>query len=119
MATPMTPMMLAQAVADYREILTKIEGHIADNKADKVGEEMVNMLRQSVPMIEMVIMHCDNSARSTHNSHRPLSEYRSIGNIKVLGSNKADFKNWNEKFINAIAQGAGTPWRKFMKNLNK
>ena len=40
-------------------------------------------------------------------------------NLKVLGSNKSDFKSWNEKFINAITLGAGTPWRKFLMNLNK
>ena len=36
-----------------------------------------------------------------------------------LGVRQADFKNWNEKLINAVAQVLGTEWRKFMKNLNE
>ena len=64
-------------------------------------------------------MRHDNQFKGTQGARKPLSECRSINNLKILGSNKSDFKNWNEKFINAIAQGAGAPWRKFMKNLNK
>ena len=119
MATHGTSMMLQQAAADYRRCMARIDDHIVANKADKVGEEMVTMLRQSVGIIEMMIMQHDNMPRGTHSSHKPLSECKSVNNLKILGSNKSDFKNWNEKFINAIAQGAGTPWRKFMKHLNK
>ena len=119
MATHGASMMLQQAAADYRRCMARIDDHIVANKADdKVGEEMVTMLRQSVGVIEM-IMHQDNMGKGTHGSHKPLSECKSINSLKILGSNKSDFKNWNEKFINAIAQGAGSPWRKFMKNLNK
>ena len=39
--------------------------------------------------------------------------------FKVLGSDKADFKNWNEKLINAISQVLGSRWRKILKNLNE
>ena len=48
-----------------------------------------------------------------------MSESRCISNLKVLGSDKSEFKSWNEKLINAIAQSLGTPWRKYMRNLNK
>ena len=37
----------------------------------------------------------------------------------MLGSDKSEFKGWNEKFINAISQTLGTQWRKFMRNLNR
>ena len=39
--------------------------------------------------------------------------------MKTLGSDKAEFRMWNEKFINAIAQVLGTPWRTYMRNLNR
>ena len=38
---------------------------------------------------------------------------------KTLGSDKLEFKNWNEKFINATAQTFGMHWRTFMKSLNR
>ena len=86
MATHGTSMMLSQVAADYRRCMNRIDDHIAANKAHKVGEEMVFMLRQSVGIVEMLAMHHDNLARSTHNSHKPLSECKSVSNLKVLGS---------------------------------
>merc|ERR1711951_99651 len=50
---------------------------------------------------------------------KPLSESKCVGNLKNLGSDKSEFKFWNDKLINALAQTLGTPWRKFMRNLNK
>ena len=50
---------------------------------------------------------------------KPLAESKCIGNLKTLGSDKAEFKIWNDKFINAVAQTLGTPWRKYMRNLNR
>ena len=40
-----------------------------------------------------------------------------MGNLKTLGSKKEDFKNWNEKLINATTQVFGTEWRTFVKHL--
>ena len=37
-------------------------------------------------------------------SRRSLCETRSASNLKILGSKKEDFKNWNEKLINATTQ---------------
>ena len=50
---------------------------------------------------------------------KPLSESKCISNLKVLGCDKSEFKNWNEKLINAVSQSFGAPWRKFMKHLNR
>ena len=35
---------------------------------------------------------------------KPLAESKCIGNMKTLGSDKAEFRVWNDKFINATAQ---------------
>ena len=58
-----------------------------------------------------------NKARES--SRRPLGESKCISNLRTLGSDKAEFKNWNDRFVNAIAQVLGSPWRKFLRNLNR
>ena len=50
---------------------------------------------------------------------KSLAESKCIWNMKTLGSDKAEFRMWNEKFINAVAQVLGTSWRKYMRNLNR
>ena len=34
-------------------------------------------------------------------------------------SDKLEFKNWNDKLVNATSQSFGTTWRIFMKDLNR
>ena len=58
------------------------------------------------------------ATNSPHNK-RSISESKSIASLKILGSEKAEFKAWNEKLINALAQTMGTQWRKFIKELNE
>ena len=115
-------MMLPQitAVAEsIRQCLTRIHVHRAANDGGKVIDELVSVQHDVVGALETLTVFCDSLAKGMHGSRKPLSEYKGVNNIKVLGSNKSDFKSWNEKFINAIAQGAGAPWRKFMNNLDK
>ena len=50
---------------------------------------------------------------------RSLAESKCAANLRTLKANKAEFKNWNERLINALAQSLGTQWRPFMKNLNR
>ena len=50
---------------------------------------------------------------------KPLSESKCITNLKTLGSDKSEFKVWNEKLINATTQSIGSDWRKFMRELNE
>ena len=129
MATHGTSVMLSQAVADIRQCMVKVDNHIADNRGDKAVEEVITLQRQNVAVLEMLIARCDylqmqndnltSGMRNSHSSRKPLPECKTISILKILGSNKSDFKSWNEKFINAIAQAARTPWRKFMMNSNK
>ena len=119
MATPGMTTMLSQAVAEFQKNVGRMNDHLVANAGDKAIGEMVIMHRESLGIFQMMLMLIDSLTRGTQSTHKPLSECRSVNGLKILGSNKSDFKNWNEKFINAIAQGAGSPWRKFMKNLNK
>ena len=46
-----------------------------------------------------------------------LAESRSIANLKTLGSDRTEFRQWNERLINAVTQAMGIPWRSFMKKV--
>ena len=59
------------------------------------------------------------SSPSSSANRKPLCESRSVVNLKTLGSKKEDFKNWNEKLVNATTQVFGLAWREFIGNLNE
>ena len=48
-----------------------------------------------------------------------MGESRSVQGLKVLGTDKSEFKAWNEKLLNVMAQCLGKPWRTFMLQLNQ
>ena len=49
--------------------------------------------------------------QTTGGTRRQLSESRCVGNLKILGSNKLEFENWNDKLVNATSQAFGTSWK--------
>ena len=55
---------------------------------------------------------------ATFQNNRPLSELKFIANLKPLTSDKLVFREWNDKFINALVQGLGPEWRTFFVSLN-
>ena len=66
-------------------------------------EATVNL---SIQALERRLQTIESTTRQT--THRkPMSESRCISNLKVLGSDKSEFKSWNEKLINAAAQSLG------------
>ena len=54
-----------------------------------------------------------------HSTRKPLAESKCVNNLKILSSDKSEFKNWNEKLINATSQSFGVAWRQFMRALNR
>ena len=52
-------------------------------------------------------------------NRKPLCESKIAANLKMLGSKKEGFKNWNEKLINATTQVFGHEWRSFVAHLNE
>ena len=50
---------------------------------------------------------------------KSLVEAKSIQGLKVLGNDKAAFKEWNEKLISAVCSTAGKECREFLDNLGK
>ena len=95
------------------------------NDARIVGPSMIEAHKTIAAMLEKMAITLDTVNRAVGDksvnpySRKPLAESRCVSSLKTLGSDKLEFKNWNEKFINATAQTFGTPWRTFMKNLNR
>ena len=54
----------------------------------------------------------------TQSRTQTLCESRCISSLKVLSSNKEQFKQWHEKLVNAVAQTFGAKWRKFIEALD-
>ena len=130
--------IISGAIASFRSIVAAVEN---SSTPDDTLKGIIECQKSSIGIIENLAgqfeaMHAslddsnmaltarvsllENAASNAtgHPSRRILSESRCVSNLKTLGSQKEDFKNWNEKLINATAQTFGPDWRKFMKNLN-
>ena len=88
------------------------------------GAAMVEAHKTATATFEKIAIALDsldkfNRTVHTSGGRKPLSESRCVNSLKTLGSDKLEFKNWNEKLINATSQTFGTHWRKFMKSLNQ
>ena len=129
MSSPPVPReSFAAALGNVRKLLTSAR-EVQDPKevivrtfqAIQATAEISERLVMSVGALEDKVGTWETAATSQFGSNRPkpLSESKCVGNLKSLGSDKAEFKLWNDKLINAIAQTLGTEWRKFMRNLNK
>ena len=87
-------------------------------QAIEASAEIAERIVMSVNAVVDKVETWELAAPRLH-GQKSLSESKCVSNLKILGSDKADFKNWNEKLINTIAQVLGTEWRKFLKNLNE
>ena len=133
----------------FRALITQIGGEPADprlqgltsevaNVFDQVGqavttlEDRINQMSQSMTLQnqqaqrdlqqvqnDLLQLQRQGPNQSQSATSRPMYESKSVANLKVLGSNKSDFKNWNEKLINATTQSVGPDWRKFIRSLNE
>ena len=70
----------------------------------------------SIKIAEQSIVQLEQNRQSTR---KQFAESRCVNNLKILGSDKSEFKNWNEKLINAMSQSLGGHWRQFMNNLKR
>ena len=61
----------------------------------------------------------NNSTQGGANWRRAMGESRSVQGLKVLGSDKSEFKNWNQKLLNIMTQCLGKEWRTYMLELDK
>ena len=101
----------------------------ASPEADSAFASMVEAHRATLGLLQQVLFAINTMAGFIRQPQapqefqqfppKPLSESKCVSNLKTLGSDKSEFKSWNEKFINAISQTLGSKWRKFMRNLNR
>ena len=92
-----------------------INNQLNGNNQDTARE--LNNLRQAVQTMQAQTTAGNQPGGNAN--RKPLCESRSVSNLKTLGSKKEDFKNWNERLINATTQVFGTEWRSFIKHLNE
>ena len=121
---PIAEQLLAPQIDAFR-------GQIAElascTSSDEAYRRMVTMHKSTLQILENVSISIQNSERSiaesesrmTASHRKPLSESRCVSTLKLLGSDKSEFKSWNEKLINALSQSLGKHWRTFMENLNR
>ena len=102
--------------------VAELQAHVAAIEAAPTSEaafrSIVASHKSSLAVVEKIVLSI-TAGESVRGYRKQLSESRCVSNLKTLGSDKSEFKNWNEKLINAVSQSLGTPWRLFMKNLNR
>ena len=113
---------MLDSLTDMRDSMNDLDAHVQSQRIDPVMTEVISLHRKSLTAYDTFAMAIEGllmSQGSHSQSRKPLSECRCITNLRILGSDKSEFKNWNEKFVNAVAQSLGAAWRKFLCNLNK
>ena len=125
MPPPVPRDTYAVALGNIRQLLSTVKGTpdpkevtLKAFQAIEATTEIAQKFLLSIGALEDKVETWELSAPSSYGG-KPLSESKCVGNLKNLGSDKAEFKSWNDKLINAMAQTLGTEWRGFMKNLNK
>ena len=109
---------LRQVLIAARELQDPQQAILKAFQAIEASAEISENMVKSIGAVEDKFENWESLPQFSY-SQKPLSESKCISNLKCLGSDKAEFKAWNDKLINALAQTLGAPWRKFMKNLNK
>ena len=90
-----------------------------DKRLGETIQQMDQRLGQTLQQVQDLQHRLQGAQTTTTSSsssvnRKPLCESRSVVNLKTLGSRKEDFKNWNEKLINATTQVFGLAWREFI-----
>ena len=121
---PMADQLLNQSIETMRakmaELLTSPTSEVAYQRMVNMHESSLHIFENMAALIKNIEKALAESESTKHPTHRrPLSESRCVNGLKTLGSDKSEFKNWNEKLINALSQSLGSPWRAFMRNLNR
>ena len=122
MPPPVPREAFALALGNIRQLLTSAkdtqdpkEVIVKAFQAIEAATEISERIVMSVGALEDKVETWETATRRPQ-GEKPLSESKCVGNLKSLGSDKAEFKSWNDKLINAMAQALGTGWRKFILN---
>ena len=110
-AKAMVPLEVLQQLNEVRDQLA----HLANmGVTDPVLQSMGTTLTKGYNLFEKIIEYVATKSQTEQSKRykKPLGESHCVSNLKVLGSDRAEFKVWNEKLINAMTQTLGRPWRK-------
>ena len=121
MASSIIAELLQRYAAESRDLINASVdiGTNPDGFAEKVNS-VVSVAGQALQTLMVTVEEMRETVHTAKESSRkPLGESKCISSLRTLGSDKSEFKNWNDKFVNAIAQVLGSPWRKFLRNLNR
>ena len=81
----------------------------AHNSTINVFDTMALMFEATERRFQTIELTTSQNSQVRQGMQRkPMSESRCSSNLKVLGSDKSEFRSWNEKLINAAAQSLGT-----------
>ena len=103
---PIAAQILSPQLDAFRAQLAEIATAAT---SDEAYQRMIAMHKSTLQILENVSISIQNSeksiadseSRTMASSRKPLSESRCVNSLKMLGSDKSEFKNWNEKLINA------------------
>ena len=133
MALPVSREQYAADVNTLKEQIATVKSATSVEQMVQLGVQvqettakLTHQLIMSVTAVENQMATLQANVQATaaqtmpiERKRKSLAESKCIGNMKTLGSDKAEFRMWNERFINAIAQVLGVPWRMYMRNLNR
>ena len=144
MALPVSRVQYAADVNTLKEQMATVKnatsveqmvqlGVLAQETAAKLTKQMIMSIAaiedrmatmetataQALTTIQAIVQATAAQTTPVERKRKSLAESKCIANMKTLGSDKAEFRMWNEKFVNAIAQVLGTTWRTYMRNLNR
>ena len=107
------------AVMQY-SVLTE-QGLLRLGAAGTPEEKLIEMVSAMGNMFEMTksLACVVESLPGGGGRGRPLSENKSVSNLKMLGSNREEYKEWNDKLINSISMIKGTKYRNFLIGINR
>ena len=118
---PALPEIYMAEMTKVREQITAVRSAVnveqavkltvpAQETASKLTERLimsVTAVENRMAALEITTAQAMSTMAQTtpiERKRKSLAESKCVGNMKTLGSDKAEFRMWNEKFINAIAQ---------------
>ena len=102
--------MLGNAVNSLKTVVTSMSAATTPEAGMQI---MLEAHRSAAGTIELIAAAVEGLARGTAQAgsgKRSPGEYKCLANLKTLGSDKGEFKMWNEKLINALTQAMGVEW---------
>ena len=112
----MTSQLVTQAVAANRAAIDVIAN---TTTGEHMGHAMHVALQTGARVIEQLASMLERGTGGNMSAKRSLVESRYMHSLKTLGSEKSEFKLWNEKFVGGVSHVLGTSWRKFLHASNQ